>query len=171
MARRIWTVGHSTLTLDEFLAVVRDVDVLADVRRFPASRRHPHFSGESLAKVKPYRWFEALGGRRSGDNGRHPALRAKAFRAYAVWSESSDFRRALDELEGLASERRTAVLCAEAVWFRCHRMILSDILLARGWEVLHLPGGKPHRFTKGARPTPEGVVYDGGDPTQPSLWA
>lgn len=171
MIRRIWTAGHSTLTLDAFLEVVRDVEMLADVRRFPASRRHPHFSKDSLAKVKPYRWFEALGGRRSGDNGRHPALRAKAFRAYAVWSESPEFRRALAELEALAAERRTALLCAEAVWFRCHRMILSDILLARGWEVLHLPGDRPHRYTKGARPTAEGVIYDGGDPAQASLWA
>lgn len=170
MPRRIWTVGHSTLPLEEFLHVVRDVDVLADVRRFPASRRHPHFSGESLARAKPYRWFEALGGRRSGDNGRHPALRAKPFRAYAAWADSPDFLRALEELEALASSKRTAVLCAEAVWFRCHRMILSDILTARGWEVLHLPGGKPHRLTKGARPTADGVVYDGGDPAQAGLW-
>ena len=171
MARRIWTVGHSTLPLDEFLEIVREVDVLADIRRFPASRRHPHFSGESLARAKPYRWFEALGGRRSGDGGRHTALRAKAFRAYAAWAETPDFLRALEALEALASEQRTALLCAEAVWFRCHRMILSDILTARGWDVLHLPGGKPHRLTKGARPANGGVVYDGGDAAQRSLWA
>ena len=170
MARTIWTVGHSTLPLEDFLEVVADVDVLADVRRFPASRRHPHFSGESLAKAKPYRWFEALGGRRSGDGGRHTALRAKAFRAYAAWAETPEFLRALEDLERLAAGRRTAVLCAEAVWFRCHRMILSDILTARGWDVRHLPGGKPHRLTKGARPTSDGVVYDDGESAQARLW-
>ena len=163
----LWTVGHSTLALEEFLERVKDVDVLADIRRFPASKRHPHFSGESLARVKPYRWFEALGGRRSGGGERHPALRNAAFRAYAGHMETAPFRAALAELETLAREKRTALLCAEAVWFRCHRMILSDLLLARGWTVLHLPGEKPHRLTDGARPTPDGVVYDAGEST---LW-
>lgn len=166
----IWTVGHSTLSLEDFLERVKNIDVLADVRRFPASKRHPQFSQDSLAKAKSYRWFEALGGRRTGGGERHPALRNAAFRAYAGHMETPEFRAALAELEALARERRTALLCAEAVWFRCHRMILSDLLLARGWTVLHLPGGKPHRLTEGARPTSDGVVYDGGAPGQGGLW-
>jgi uncharacterized protein (DUF488 family) len=166
----IWTVGHSTLTLEAFLERVKDVDVVADIRRFPTSKRHPHFSGESIAAVKPYRWFEALGGRRSGAGERHPALRNKAFRAYAAHMETGPFLGALADLEALARERRTALLCAEAVWFRCHRMLLSDLLTARGWTVLHLPGAKPHRLTKGARPTSDGVVYDGAAPEQGTLW-
>jgi len=156
----IWTVGHSTLALEAFLDRVKDVEVLADIRRFPASKRHPHFSGASLARVKAYRWFEALGGRRSGGGDRHPALRNAAFRAYAGHMETAEFRAALAELEAFARERRAALLCAEAVWFRCHRMLLSDLLLARGWTVLHLPGEKPHRLTVGARAEAGGVVYD-----------
>src|SRR2546430_1274782 len=107
--RTIWTAGHSTLTLEKFLDVVRDVDVIADIRRYPGSRRYPHFSKESLAQVKPYRWFEALGGRRSGGGERHPALRNKAFRAYAGHMETPAFLDALGELEGLAAGQRTAL--------------------------------------------------------------
>jgi uncharacterized protein (DUF488 family) len=156
----IWTVGHSTLTLEKFLDVVREVDILADVRRFPGSRRFPHFSRESLEQVKPYLWFEELGGRRSGENGRHPALRNQAFRAYASHMESPGFEEALGELEELAQSRRTALLCAEGAWFRCHRRLLSDRLVARGWEVLHLPRNRPHLLTPGARLESGTVVYD-----------
>ena len=156
----IWTVGHSTLPLQEFLDLVRDVDVLADVRRFPASRRHPHFSRESLEAVKPYLGFEELGGRRQGGGERHPALRNAAFRAYAAHMESPTFAEALAELEELARSRRTALLCAEGAWFRCHRRLLSDLLAARGWEVLHLPGSRPHLLTPGARIADGTVVYD-----------
>lgn len=156
----IWTVGHSTLPLQEFLDLVRDIDILADVRRFPASRRHPHFSRESLEAVKPYLWFEELGGRRQGGGERHPALRNAAFRAYAAHMESPAFAEALAELEELARSRKTALLCAEGAWFRCHRRLLSDLLAARGWEVLHLPGSHPHIFTPGARIADGTVVYD-----------
>ncbi len=158
--RTIWTVGHSTLPLEKFLEVVRDVEILADIRRFPGSRRHPQFSQESLRQAKAYRWFEALGGRRSGATDRHPALRNKAFRAYAAHMDSPEFGEALRELEALAAGRRTALLCAEGAWFRCHRRLLSDLLLARGWGVLHLPGGRPHLLTPGARITEGRVEYD-----------
>jgi len=158
--RTIWTAGHSTLTLEKFLDLVRDVDVLADIRRYPGSRRYPHFSKESLAQAKPYRWFEALGGRRSGGGERHPSLRNRAFRAYAGHMETPEFRDALGELEALATERRTALLCAEGPWFRCHRRLLSDLLQARGWTVLHLPGEHPHPLTEGARIVDRRVVYD-----------
>jgi uncharacterized protein (DUF488 family) len=161
--RTIWTVGHSTLSLDRFLAIVGDIEVLADIRRFPGSRRYPHFSRESLEQVKPYRWFEALGGRRSGATDRHPALRNKAFRSYAAHMETPAFAEALGALEDLATSRRTALLCAEGAWFRCHRRLLSDLLQARGWTVLHLPGGRPHQLTAGARPAGGGVVYDRGE--------
>ena len=160
--KMIWTAGHSTLTLEKFLDLVRDVDVIADIRRYPGSRRYPHFSKESLAQVKPYRWFEALGGRRSGGGERHPALRNKAFRAYAGHMETPEFLEALRELEALAAGQRTALLCSEGVWFRCHRRLLSDLLQARGWTVLHLPGNKPHLLTEGARIAEGAVVYDRG---------
>jgi uncharacterized protein (DUF488 family) len=156
----IWTVGHSTLSLEGFLKLVEDIDILADVRRFPGSRRYPHFSRASLEKAKPYVWFEELGGRRSGDNDRHPALRHKAFRSYAGYMDSPMFATALEELEELARSRKTAMMCAEAVWFRCHRRLISDVLVARGWEVLHLPGSRPHVLTPGVRVADGGVVYD-----------
>jgi uncharacterized protein (DUF488 family) len=156
----IWTVGHSTLALDRFLEIVRGVEILADVRRFPASRRYPHFSRESLESAKPYLWFEELGGRRSGAGEHHPALRNKAFRAYAAHMETAAFAEALAELEELARTRKTALLCAEGAWFRCHRRLLSDLLVARGWEVLHLPGDRPHALTPGARIADGAVVYD-----------
>jgi len=161
--RTIWTVGHSTLSLEKFLALVGDLDILADIRRFPGSRRYPHFSRGSLEQVMPYRWFEALGGRRSGATDRHPALRNKAFRSYATHMETPMFAEALRDLEDLATAKRTALLCAEGAWFRCHRRLLSDLLLARGWTVLHLPGGRPHVRTAGARFADGAVVYDGRD--------
>jgi uncharacterized protein (DUF488 family) len=158
--RTIWTVGHSTLPLGRFLQIVGDIDVLADIRRFPGSRRYPHFSRESLEQVKPYRWFEALGGRRSLATDRHPALRNKAFRSYAAHMETPEFAEALGDLEALATAKRTALLCAEGAWFRCHRRLLSDLLQARGWTVLHLPGRRPHVRTPGARLAEGAVVYD-----------
>lgn len=158
---KIWTVGHSDRSLEEFLDLVRAMEVIADVRRFPASRRVPHFNRESLERALPgYRWFEALGGRRHGKAERHAALRSAAFRAYAGYMETPEFLRALDELEALARARRVALMCAEAVWFRCHRMLLADALLARGWTVLHLPGERPHRLSRMARIEGRAVVYD-----------
>lgn len=156
----IWTVGHSTRSLESFLSLVGDMDVLADIRRYPGSRRYPHFSRASLEAVKPCVWFEDLGGRRSGDSDRHRALRHKAFRSYAAHMETPAFRTALEELEALARRRKTAMMCAEGAWFRCHRRLLSDLLVARGWEVLHLPGSHPHVLTPGVRVADGAVVYD-----------
>ena len=158
--RTIWTVGHSTLPLPDFLRIIDAIDLLADIRRFPGSRRFPHFSRQSLEQAKPYLWFEELGGRRSGASDRHPALRNRAFRAYADHMGTPGFLEAFRELEELASSRKTALLCAEGAWFRCHRRLLSDRFVADGWEVLHLPGNRPHLLTPGARIADGGVVYD-----------
>lgn len=133
--RRLWTVGHSTLTLAAFLDCIRDLEVVADVRRYPVSRRFPHFNAESLARVVEYRPFPALGGRRQGGGERHRALRSPGFRAYAAHMETPEFRSALADLEALAAARRTVLLCAEAAWFRCHRMLLADLWTARGASV------------------------------------
>ena len=164
--RRLWTVGHSTLTLEEFLERIRDLDVVADVRRYPVSRRFPHFNAEALARVVEYRSFPALGGRRRGGGDRHRALRSAAFRAYAAHMETPEFQAALADLEALAERRRTVLLCAEAVWFRCHRMLLSDLLTARGWTVLHRPGDRLHRLSPAARLEGGGLVYDRGSPKE-----
>jgi len=158
----LWTVGHSNLELDPFLSLVREIELLADVRRFPYSPRFPHFNGDNLRKAKPYRWFEELGGRRREKGDRHPAWRAAAFRAYAGYMETESFRRALSDLEAEASRRPTAILCAEALWWRCHRRLISDALVVRGWQVLHLPQGRAHELSPMARVDADGVlVYDG----------
>ena len=157
----IWTVGHSNLDLEPFLEAVREVELLADVRRFPYSPRYPHFNRDSLRQVKEYRWFEDLGGRRQGGGDRHTAWRVAGFRAYAGYMETESFRQALSVLEGEAAGRRTAVLCAEALWWRCHRRLISDSLVVRGWRVLHLPQGRPHELSSMARVDADGlIVYD-----------
>ena len=159
--RTLWTAGHSTLALDPFLELIRDMELLADVRRYPSSRKFPHFNGPALSKVKPYRWFPELGGRRHEKGERHPAWRVAGFRAYAGYMETDAFRQALSALEGEARERRTVVMCAEALWWRCHRRLLSDALVVRGWQVLHLPDGKPHELSPMARIEGDGtLVYD-----------
>ena len=168
----VWTVGHSTLSLHDFVERLRPeaISGLADVRRFPASRRHPQFDGEALAQGLAaagveYRWFEALGGRRSS-RGESPAtnagLRVSGFRAYADYALTPPFREALVEILEWARTRRVAVCCAEGVWWQCHRRIISDHLVARGCRVLHvLPAGKiaEHTLWELARITREGVVY------------
>ena len=161
MANTIWTVGHSNLALDPFLEIVRDVELLADVRRFPHSPRYPHFNGDALQKVKDYRWFQDLGGRRHEKGERHPAWRVAAFRAYAGYMETDSFRQALSALEEEARRRRTAVMCAEALWWRCHRRLISDALLVRGWCVVHVPQEQAHELSPMARVEGDGrIVYD-----------
>jgi uncharacterized protein (DUF488 family) len=161
MANTIWTVGHSNLALDQFLEVVRDVELLADVRRFPHSPRYPHFNGDALGKVKAYRWFQDLGGRRHEKGERHPAWRVAAFRSYAGYMETDPFRQALSDLEDDARRRRTAVMCAEALWWRCHRRLISDALLIRGWRVVHVPQNCAHELSPMARVEDGGrIVYD-----------
>lgn len=156
----MWTVGHSNLPLQEFLELVRPVEVIADIRRFPSSRKFPHFNREHLQNVLRYRWFPALGGRRHGGGDRHTALRTPGFRAYADHMTTPEFRAALEELEELARARRVAIMCSEALWFRCHRRLVSDLLVSRGWEVLHLPGEKPHSLSPFARLEGGTLIYD-----------
>jgi uncharacterized protein (DUF488 family) len=169
----VYTVGHSTLALDDFLALLaaHGVRGIADVRRFPASRRHPHFTREALAAALAgagiaYDWLPGLGGRRRGRPGSpHVAWRSASFRAYADHMESEDFGRELAHLLSLAAMRPTAIMCAEAVPWRCHRQLVADALVARGVEVRHLIGGRaaePHRLTPFARLEGVRVIYDRG---------
>ncbi len=178
---RICTIGHSTRALADFTAMLAAAGVacVADVRRFPRSRRHPHFNGDALAHSLAeagisYRHFEALGGRR----GKAPAKpshntlwREEPFRNYADYAETEEFRAALDALVALAAERPVAVMCAEAVWWRCHRRIIADYLVARGLEVVHiLDKGKlePATLTPGAMARPDGtLLYAGNEPRLP----
>ena len=158
----IWTVGHSTRRLDEFLAVLEayDIECVADVRRFPASRRLPQFAAPALeaaleARGVAYRWLPALGGRRqpapvsSSDGWRHPA-----FRAYADYTTTEAFAEGLFELLMAASGVRTAILCAEVLWWRCHRRIIADVLAWLGVPVVHIRDARvadPHRLAPPAR--------------------
>ncbi|MDQ3958201.1 MAG: DUF488 domain-containing protein [Actinomycetota bacterium] len=175
---RVFTVGHGTRTLDELVGVLRDggVDLLVDVRRYPRSRRHPHFSKESLETALPpagidYDWRgEELGGRRSGTSetpSRHPAWRNDSFRAYADHMDTRAFRDALARLESdAAAGRAAAVMCAETLWWRCHRRLIADALVVRGVEVVHLlqeGQSAPHELHESARRGSDGYpVYDVG---------
>jgi uncharacterized protein (DUF488 family) len=167
----VYTLGHSTLPLEAFLAVVDGAGIatVADVRRFPASRRHPHFAraplGQALTRAGiAYEWLAGLGGRRrSRPDSPHVAWRSAGFRAYADHMESAEFQADLARLLALARSGPTAVLCAEAVPWRCHRQLIADALVARGIEVQHLVAGRPpepHRLTAFARVEGERVVYD-----------
>lgn len=148
-SRTFFTVGHSTRIAEELVDLLQDhdVDLLVDVRRHPGSRRHPQFNRDALASTLEgagigYRHEETLGGRRSLDDaptdGPCAGWRSDGFRAYARHLNGREGRRALDRLEEEGADGRPAVMCAEAVPWRCHRQIVADHLVARGHEVLHL---------------------------------
>jgi uncharacterized protein (DUF488 family) len=172
----IYTVGHGTRTLAEFVEVVRTppVDKIVDVRRFPGSRRHPHFSREVLEATLPSHgieyemWGEVLGGRRDSreTESRHYAWRNDSFRAYADHMDTDEFQRALDDLERAAAETRLAVMCAERLWWNCHRRLIADALTLRGHDVVHLMDPatqQPHKLHENVRADPDGLaVYDVG---------
>jgi uncharacterized protein (DUF488 family) len=166
------TVGHGTLAADELVELLRGAGVrlLVDVRAYPGSRRHPQFGREALAGRLPdegieYRWEPRLGGRRSTrPDSPNVALRNDAFRAYADHMATTEFARALDDVLHEAARRTTAVMCAESVWWRCHRRLLADAaVLTRDAEVRHLlHDGRlaPHHLTDGARLVREGSESD-----------
>lgn len=146
--RTVSTIGHGNRSLDEFLAILAaaSVDLVVDVRRFPGSRRHPQFARERLADALAgvsidYLWLgEELGGRRRG-SGRPSRWRNAAFAAYEEHMESDEFARGLRRVEEVAeSGRRVAILCAESLWWRCHRRLIADALVADGFTVIHLLG-------------------------------
>ncbi len=168
----VFTIGHSTRSADEFVALLQEAgaDYVVDVRRFPFSRRYPHFNGEVLATTLAaagigYRHEPALGGRRGRRRDSalspHTLWREEAFANYADYAETQEFRDALGGVLRLARDHRPAVMCAEAVWWRCHRRIIADYLLAAGETVRHIMGpGKiePARLTEGARPDGHGRI-------------
>src|SRR5690242_2065160 len=163
----IFTVGHSTHELEEFVELLRahEVGLLVDVRAYPRSRRVPQFNSEALSESLPpfgidYLHMRELGGRRRPrPDSVNDAWENEQFRGYADHMETTEFGEALSRLESLARERPTAVMCAEATWFRCHRRLISDALLVRGWRVLHI--GSDGRLTEHEL-TPFAVVSDGG---------
>jgi uncharacterized protein (DUF488 family) len=151
----ILTVGHSNHEERAFLDLLRGagVELIADVRRYPGSRRQPHFERTALAGVLleagiGYRWLgESLGGRRKpAENSANGGWESAQFRGYADYMASGEFASGLAELEDLGRHQRVAVMCAEAWWVRCHRRLIADALVARGWRVLHL--GSNGRITE-----------------------
>ena len=169
----IFTIGHSTRTLDDFLALLRahGVNQLADVRTVPKSRRHPHFAGDALAQSLPqsgiaYRHFPALGGlRKPRRDSRNTGWRHESFRGYADHMETAAFRTALDTLIAWSADPgTTAIMCAEAVWWQCHRQLIADALVARGLDVRHImspTSTPPHALTSFARIDNGRVTYPG----------
>ena len=167
----VFTVGHGTRTIEEFLSLLRGAEVrlLVDVRSFPGSRRHPQFGKDALAASLgsegiAYEWKKELGGFRKPRRGsRHTALASAGFRGYADHMETDEFGAARDWLIRASMETPTAVMCAESLWWKCHRGMLSDALVAVGCDVRHImTGGKidEHRLHPAAR-VEEGIpVYD-----------
>lgn len=167
---RVFTIGHSNHPLDRFVELLgaHGVTRVLDVRRFPGSRRQPHFGGEALARSLPAQGIDIrhlvdLGGRRRPRPGSpNGGWRVEAFRAYADHMASPGFRAALRDLEALAGERRSAIMCAEGLWWRCHRRLVSDALVVRGWEVRHIaPDGREaaHQLTGFAEVRGAELVY------------
>ena len=157
----VWTVGHSTRSGEEFGQILRvhEIQVLVDVRSFPGSRRYPQFNrevlSESLAKLGiEYKHAPRLGGRRAPRKDSHnTAWKNASFRAYADHTETDEFRNGVEELLELADDSRVAVMCAEAVWWRCHRSLIADYLKAQGHTVIHILDAKKteeHPFTSAA---------------------
>jgi uncharacterized protein (DUF488 family) len=168
----VHTIGHSTRTMSELVELLREggVDLVADVRRFPRSRTNPQFNADALGPALQkegigYRHLPALGGRRSPAGASAPSRntlwREAAFRAYSDYAETGEFRAGFEALLALARDQNGAIMCAEAVWWRCHRRIVADYLLARGVEVRHILGpGKiePAKLTSGAAVETDGKL-------------
>lgn len=169
----LYTIGHSTRSLEELTEALHahEIQTLADIRAFPMSRRLPQFNRDSLTQTLPvagidYVWLKALGGyrKRSLEESPNIALRNQSFRNYADYMLSPAFEDGVHELLVLAEKSRTCYMCAERVYFRCHRMLLSDWLVANGHDVLHIDAtgpAKPHKLMPEARLIDGRLIYRG----------
>jgi uncharacterized protein (DUF488 family) len=176
MPSPIFTIGHSTRTIDEFVALLRagGVETVVDIRSVPRSRTNPQFNPDALAEaLSAYQIghvrIAELGGLRKKSPEVAPETNGfwtnRSFHNYADYALSEDFRAGLAALEAMAEERRCAIMCAEAVWWRCHRRIVADYLLAGGREVFHLMGEgrvEPAKLSPGAVAAPDGLHYPAG---------
>ena len=179
MPTQFFTIGHSMHPLGRFLALLaqQNIEVLADIRRFPGSRKFPHFNQANLASALPevgieYRWLAALGGRRgkkTNGSSTNLGLRNESFRNYADYMHTEEFREGIRQLLAVAGGRPTAFMCSESVFWRCHRRLVADYLLMKGMGVQHImPSGelRPHTLTEGARIEDGELTYpnpDGAD--------
>ena len=168
----IWTIGHSTRSAEEFNHIlnIHEIAVLFDVRSFPGSRRYPQFNKEQLKQSLAadgirYQHSPALGGRRRPNpKSKNLAWKNASFRAYADHLETEEFKQGVRELLEVAATERTAVMCAEALWWRCHRSLIADYLKSIGWEVLHIESEKQaevHPYTSAARIVEGRLSYEG----------
>jgi uncharacterized protein (DUF488 family) len=167
----LWTIGHSTRPIEAFLDLLSEnqIETLADVRRFPGSRRYPQFNRENLGPALAeagimYQHFPDLGGRRTAQSEatQNSAWRVAAFAAYADYLLTDEFKTAFHELIAVAEYSRTVIMCAEAVPWRCHRRLIADQFLAQGWQVLDIIGPKntkPHELPSFARIMNGQVTY------------
>jgi uncharacterized protein (DUF488 family) len=160
--KTIWTIGHSTRSLEDFVSMLHsfDIQLIADVRSFPGSRKYPHFNKEALEVMLPksniqYVHLKSLGGRRKvSPSSKNTAWKHEAFRGYADYMETADFKQGISELVSTALKQRTAYMCSEAVWWRCHRSMISDYLKVQDWKVMHIMDvakAQEHPYTSPAR--------------------
>jgi uncharacterized protein (DUF488 family) len=166
----LWTIGHSTHPIDEFIDMLtaHGVTRIADVRRFAGSRKFPQFNPDALDQSLGdagigYTPMPSLGGRRKAlPDSPHAAWRNEAFRGYADYMDTAEFAAASESLATVARDERVAVMCSEAVWWRCHRSMIADYFKAHGWEVLHIMGpgeAKEHPYTPVARIIDGALTY------------
>jgi uncharacterized protein (DUF488 family) len=160
--KEVWTIGHSTRTLELFVEMLQSfqIQLLVDIRSFPGSKRYPQFNKENLELSIPrynikYMHLRSLGGRRPVQKeSKNTGWRHPAFRGYADYMETNEFKKGIEELETIAIKQRVAYMCSEAVWWRCHRSMVSDYLKLHGWNVHHIMDvGKstPHSYTAPAQ--------------------
>lgn len=169
--KTIWTIGHSTRSEDEFIAILKgfDIQTLVDIRHYPGSKRYPHFNKDTLKqslenKDINYVHLVDLGGRRKPIPGSmNNRWRHEAFRGYADYMSTGAFQAAIQELQEGALKKNTAYMCSEAVWWQCHRALVSDYLKIRGWQVLHIMNAtktQEHPYTSAARIDAGALRYD-----------
>ena len=175
--KKIYTIGHSTRTFDELVEMLQSfgIKLLVDIRNYPGSRLFSHFNKEYLEKELPgrgirYIHIKALGGRRKPlPDSKNTAWRVAAFRGYADYMETADFKNGIDELQRAARQERTACMCSDAVWWRCHRLLVADYLKSAGWTVIHIMGvgkAEEHPYTSPARIVDGKLTYTQAD----TLW-
>jgi uncharacterized protein (DUF488 family) len=168
--KEIFTIGHSTRSLDEFLALLNSfqIEIVADIRSFPGSRKFPQFNKETLEITLPqnnveYIHIKNLGGRRKvNPDSTNTSWRHPAFRGYADFMETPVFVEGIKELEQIALTKRTAFMCSEAVWWRCHRSMVSDYLKVAGWKVMHIMAlgkAEEHPYTQPAKIVDDELTY------------
>lgn len=183
---QLYTIGHSNLSFEVFVSLLKEfgIDLVADIRRYPSSRKFPHFNRPALrerlaSEGIDYQWLEALGGRRHSSksawgslagNEKPPniGLKSPGFRNYADYMTTEGFRSAVQTLLSAASKSRTAIMCAEKLYWKCHRRILSDYLVSQGIEVVHIIGpgaSSSHKLSHYAVATQTGVIYPASEPS------